>query len=461
MRRVAAKPKKRPLKPAKPGTPKVILERGTYRNYTRVEQILTKESAGGITLLIATVLALVLANSPLADFYFDMRDFEFGPDLPGFHLNMSVAHWSADGLLAIFFFLVGLELKYEFVAGDLKDPKRALVPMLAAAGGVTVPAIIYTVVNVFGPANSHHGWAIPAATDIAFAVAVLTLIGSKLPSALRTFLLTLAVVDDLIAIFIIAVFYASDTNLIYLLIALPFVIAFAVIANKGEHIFKRYYTAVYLIMVPIGIIVWALFYNSGIHATIAGVVLAFCVPVHPLSEYGKDHSLSQTLEHRFRPFSTAVAVPLFAFFSAGVSVGGISGLTQAWSSTVALGIIVGLAFGKIIGITGTTWTLTRFTQATLDPDVKWIDLVGMSAVAGIGFTVSLLVTELSFPAGSILTEDAKVGVLSASFLAAILGAILLVPRNRHYKKIAEREMLDTNQDSIPDVFSDDSSKVHT
>lgn len=449
----------RPLKPAKPGTPQHILERGTYREYSRVEKILTKESAGGIALLVATVFALALANSPLADLYFGIRDTHLGFDLPGIHLNLSVAHWAADGLLAIFFFLVGLELKYEFVAGDLRDPKRAMVPMLAAAGGVAVPAIIYTLVNLGGPADSHHGWAIPAATDIAFAVAVLTLVGSKLPAALRTFLLTLAVVDDLIAILIIAIFYAQDTNLLYLLIAVPFIVLFGVLAYKCEPLFMRSYLATWLILLPIGIIVWVLFYNSGIHATIAGVVLAFTVPVHSRSEYGKDYALAETLEHRFRPFSTGVAVPIFAFFSAGVAVGGLSGLTEAWGSTVALGVIAGLVCGKMLGITGTTWVVTHISKASLDPDIKWIDLIGMSAVAGIGFTVSLLVTELSFPAGSELLDYAKVGVLTASLLAAVLGAVLLQPRNRHYAKIAEREKVDANRDGTPDVFSDDSAKV--
>ncbi|MDO5644806.1 MAG: Na+/H+ antiporter NhaA [Dermabacter sp.] len=447
------------MPPAKPNTPRLILERGTYREYSRIERILTRETAGGVALVIATVLALVLANSPASDVYFGIRDTHIGFDLPWLHLNLSVAHWAADGLLAIFFFLVGLELKQEFVTGDLRDPKRAMVPMLAAAGGVAVPALIYTVVNLAGPADSHHGWAIPAATDIAFAVAVLALVGSKLPAALRTFLLTLAVVDDLIAILIIAIFYASDTNLLYLLAAVPFIVAFGLLAYKGEAVFKRFYSAAWILLLPLGIIVWVLFYNSGIHATIAGVVLAFCVPVRPRSAYGAHYSLAETLEHRFRPFSTGVAVPVFAFFSAGVAVGGVSGLTEAWTSTVALGVIAGLVLGKIVGITGTTWIVTRVTRASLDPDIKWVDLVGMSAVAGIGFTVSLLVAELSFPTGSDLLDYAKVGVLTASLLAAMVGAALLMPRNRHYARIAQKEQVDENFDGRPDVFADDSSKL--
>ena len=359
----------------------------------------------------------------------------------------------------MFFFLVGLELKHEFVRGDLRDPKLALVPMLAAAGGVAVPAIIYTLVNLGGPEASHHGWAIPAATDIAFAVAVLTLIGSKLPAALRTFLLTLAVVDDLIAILIIAIFYAEETKFVYLLAAIPGIAIYALVAYKAEWLFKKHYSAAWIILFPLAIITWILFYNSGVHATIAGVVLAFCVPVHARSAYGSQHSLAETLEHRLRPFSTGVAVPVFAFFSAGVAVGGLSGLLDAWTTTVALGVIVGLVCGKMLGITGTTFLVTKLTKANLDDEIKWIDLIGMSAIAGIGFTVSLLVAELSFDPSSPLVEDAKVGVLTASLLAAIVGSILLIPRNNHYKKIAELESRDENQDGIPDVFSDDTSRT--
>lgn len=439
--------------------PEFILERGTYREYSRIEKILTKEAAGGAILVLATIAALILANSAAADAYFGLADTYLGFEVGGFSLRMSVAHWASDGLLALFFFLVGLELKMELATGDLRDPKRALVPVAAAAGGVAVPALIYTAFNLSTGGDAMGGWAIPAATDIAFAVAVLALVGSRLPSALRTFLLTLAIVDDLIAITIIAVFYSSDINLLYLGLALIPLALFWLIATRAEHIFKKHYSAAWFILLPLGIVTWALFYNSGIHATIAGVALGFCVPVHPRSKYGEQFSLAETFEHRFRPISSGFAVPVFAFFSAGVAVGGINGLTNAWSSTVALGIIVGLVGGKILGIVGTTFLITRLRGAHLDPDIKWIDLTGMAALAGIGFTVSLLVAELSFDPTNAMNEYAKVGVLSASLLAAVLGAALLMPRNRYYRMIAEREQMDENHDGTPDVFSDDSSKV--
>ncbi|MCT1867456.1 Na+/H+ antiporter NhaA [Dermabacter sp. p3-SID358] len=435
-----------------------ILARGTYRELTRIEKILTTETTGGLILVGATVLALILANSPAADAYFSLRDMHVGFSTSWLDLDLSLAHWAADGLLAIFFFLVGLELKMELTKGDLRDPRRAFVPVAAAVGGVALPALLYFALNASNP-ETLGGWAIPAATDIAFAVAVLAIVGSKLPAALRTFLLTLAIVDDLIAITIIAVFYSSDLKLHYLAIALIPLALYWLVANKAEALFKKHYSAAWFVLLPLGLIVWALFYNSGIHATIAGVALAFMIPVNPLSKYGERYSLAETFEHRFRPLSSGVAVPIFAFFSAGVAVGGISGLTEAWTSTVALGIIVGLVAGKMLGIVGTTFLVTRLRGANLDPDIKWLDLLGVAALAGIGFTVSLLVAELSFDVSDPAHDWAKVGVLTASVLAAIVGAAILAPRNARYARIAEREKVDANRDGIPDVFSDDSARA--
>lgn len=435
-----------------------VLSRGTYREYTHVEKLFTSNRMAGVLLLAATVAALIFANSGAADAYFGLRDSHVGWDFGWLNLDLSVGHWAADGLLAIFFFMVGLELKRQFVLGDLRDPGRALVPIAAAFGGVAVPALLFVLINLGGADGELNGWAIPAATDIAFAVAVLAIVGRHLPAALRTFLLTLAVVDDLIAITIIAVFYSTDLKLHYLAIAVIPAAIYAVLANRFEHWFKKSYIPAWILLFPLGVITWALFYNSGIHATIAGVVLAFLVPVHAKSKYGPQYSLSETFEHRFNPISVIIAVPVFAFFSAGVNVGGWSGLVEAWSSTVTLGVVVGLVVGKIVGITGTTWLITRLRHANLDPDIKWIDLVGIAAVAGIGFTVSLLISELSFPGGGALQDDAKVGVLTASVLATVVGSCVLLPRNSRYKRIDEKEHVDANRDGIPDVFPDDSSK---
>lgn len=432
-----------------------ILSRGTYREYTRIEKVLTTNSMAGMLLIAATAVALILANSGAADAYFGLRDAHVGVDLPWLHLRLTVGHWAADGLLAVFFFLVGLELKREIVVGDLRDPGKALVPVAAAFGGVAVPALIFTLINISGTDGELAGWAIPAATDIAFAVAVLAIIGTHLPAALRTFLLTLAVVDDLIAIVIIAMFYSTDLRLQYLAMAIVPLALYWLFANKFEHWFKKHYTAAWLLLLPLGVLTWALFYNSGIHATIAGVALAFLVPVHAKSKYGSDYSLAETLEHRFSPLSTIVCVPVFAFFSAGVAVGGWSGLVESWSSTVTLGVVAGLVVGKIIGITGTTWLITRLKHAHLDPDVQWVDLLGVAAIAGIGFTVSLLISELSFPGTSPHQDEAKVGVLTASLLATLVGAAILAPRNSHYRRIEEKEHVDTDHDGVPDVFQPD------
>lgn len=444
-----------PRLPRDPERARTILARGTFREYTRVERIITAETTGGMILLLATLAALVLANSPASDAYSALRDAEIGWDLGSVHLKLSVGHWAADGLLAIFFFLAGLELKQEFVVGDLRDPGKALVPVVAAAGGVAVPALIFSLINLAGPEGALSGWAIPAATDIAFAVAVLALLARSLPSALRTFLLTLAIVDDLIAILIIAIFYSHDLRLGFLALALIPIAIFWLLANRAESLFKVSYSAAWFLLLPLAAITWVLFYNSGIHATIAGVVLAFMVPVRTRSRFGEQYSLAETFEHRFRPLSSGFAVPVFAFFSAGVTVGGISGLLSAWQTTVALGIIVGLVAGKIIGIVGSTFLITRLRRANLDEDIRWVDLTGVAAVAGIGFTVSLLVTELSFAVSDPMHDEAKIGVLTASVLAALVGAAILVPRNRRYAQIAEAERVDADADGVPDKFQQD------
>ncbi len=437
------------------------LSRGSYAETKRISEIMRKESVGGFILLAATILAMVLANSQAAHFYETIRDTKIGLEIPGFsHLMMNVHHWAADGLLTVFFFLTGLELKKEFVVGDLRNPGKAIVPVAAAFGGAMTPAIIYFAINSSSE-TAVHGWAIPTATDIAFAVAVLASVGTALPAALRTFLLTLAVVDDLIAIVIIALFYSNNVKAWYLIIALVPIFAYFWLTHKQERLFHQHKWAAWVILLPLGVLTWALFLESGIHATIAGVILGFCVPVRiteQTRQMGSKHSLSESLEHRLRPLSTAICVPIFAFFSAGVAVGGWDGLTAALSDPVAIGIMLGLIFGKTIGITGTTWLVTRFRGVSLDPDVKWIDVVGLAITAGIGFTVSMLVAELAFPAGSAHTEDAKIAIMLASVLAALAGSAILGARNKHYKAVALKESVDANHDGVPDVFSDDSHK---
>ncbi|MEW1963037.1 Na+/H+ antiporter NhaA [Microbacterium sp. NPDC077644] len=400
----------------------------------RIGEILRKETVGGILLVACAVVALIWANSPWAETYFAVRDFEVGYE--PWHLRLSIGAWAADGLLAIFFFLVGLELKREFVSGDLRRFSTAVVPIVAAVGGVAVPSLIYLAVTA-GSAEASRGWAIPTATDIAFAVAVLAVIGSHLPSALRIFLLTLAVVDDLIAIGIIAIFYTETVEVVPLLLALAVIAVYGTIAQLYRRFFRLRPTAAWFILLPIGLVAWALLHASGIHATIAGVLLGFTVPVlHRRADRGEDAGpgLAEEFEHRFRPLSAGFAVPVFAFFSAGVAVGGAAGFASAFSDPIVIGIIVALVVGKPLGITAATWIITRIRRIDLDPALRWIDIAGVGILAGIGFTVSLLVAELSFAAGSEAADHAKVAVLTASVVAAAVASVLLGARNRRYRR---------------------------
>ncbi|GAB3548440.1 Na+/H+ antiporter NhaA [Arthrobacter tumbae] len=431
-----------------------VLGRGTYSESLRIGAILRKETVGGILLVITAAAAIIWANSPAADSYFALRDFTFGYE--PWHLELSLGAWAADGLLAIFFFLVGLELKREFVAGDLRSPAKAIVPVAAAVGGVIVPALVYVAINLASP-DTLRGWAIPTATDIAFAVAVLAIVGSHLPAALRIFLLTLAVVDDLLAITIIAVFYSDDLSVTPLLLALIPLALYTVLAQKYRQFFHLKPAAAWFILLPIGFVVWALVHAGGIHATVAGVLLGFAVPVlHRKGTAGPDAGpgLAELFEHRVRPLSAGFAVPVFAFFSAGVTVGGWTGFVSAITDPVTLGIVLGLVAGKPIGIVGTTWLLTKLTRVNLDPALRWMDLVGVALLAGIGFTVSLLIADLSFTPDGSTNDHAKVGVLTASLLAALIASILLRARNRRYRAIEAEERVDADHDGIPDVYQE-------
>ncbi len=422
-----------------------------YAEVGRVTTLLRKEAVGGMLLVIAAVVALVWANSPLSESYFALRDFTVGYE--PWHLELSLGAWAADGLLAIFFFLVGLELKREVVSGSLRSFNTAIVPITAAAAGVAVPALIYVAV-VWSQPSLLAGWAIPAATDIAFAVAVLALVGSHLPGPLRIFLLTLAVVDDLIAIAIIAMFYTSDIQLVPLGVAIAIIVLYGFIAQRFRRAFVRHAFAPWIILLPIGFAAWAFLHASGIHATIAGVALAFTIPVRPSKRNSASGApdLAEIFEHRFRPLSSGFAVPVFAFFAAGVSVGGGEGLLRAVSDPVTIGVVAGLVIGKPVGILLGVRLLTLITKIRLDPALKWVDLVGVGLLAGIGFTVSLLIAELSFATEPQHNDDAKIAIMVASVIAATLASIVLATRNRRYKQIAVEESVDADGDDIPDIY---------
>ena len=426
-----------------PSNPRRLLGRGSWPEASRIAVILRRETVGGALLLIATVIALVWANTPIADAYESLRDTRVGP--AALHLDLTLGQWAADGLLAIFFFVAGLELKREFVAGDLRDPRRAAIPIAAAFGGVAVPALIYLAFNAGG--DGAQGWAIPTATDIAFALAVLAVISTHLPAGLRTFLLTLAVVDDLIAITIIALFYTSELSPVPLLLALIPLGLFALLVQKRV---RSWY-----LLIPLALATWALVHASGVHATVAGVLLGFMVPVLRSRKNGGPESgpgLAEHFEHRLRPLSSGFAVPVFAFFSAGVAFGGLQGLGDSLSDSVTIGIIVALVVGKAVGIFGATYLMARFSRAELDADLSWTDVFGLALLAGVGFTVSLLIGELAFGAGSPSDDHVKVGVLLGSLLAALLATVVLRRRNAVYRQICGEEERDDDHDGVPDVY---------
>ncbi|MDQ4504352.1 Na+/H+ antiporter NhaA [Sinomonas sp. ASV322] len=420
------------------------LARGSYPEYRRIAEILRRETVGGALLLAAAIAALVWANSPWSSGYFALRELRLGYE--PWHLDLTLGEWAGDGLLAIFFFVAGLELKRELVAGDLRRPATAIVPVVAACGGVAVPAILFTLVNLGAGGDALRGWAVPTATDIAFALAVLAVISTHLPAALRAFLLTLAVVDDLLAIVIIALFYSDGLNFAALGLALVPLAAFTWLVQRRVH--------AWYVLAPLAVATWALVHASGIHATVAGVLLGFAIPVLPRAGGGSDSGpgLAEEFEHRFRPLSAGVAVPVFAFFSAGVAVGGPGGLLNALADSVAVGIVVGLVLGKAIGVFGATWLVTKSRHADLDPDIAWIDVFGLSLLAGVGFTVSLLVAGLGFGAGSPHDEHATVAVLAGSLAAAALAAVVLRARNRHYRRVEKAESVDADGDGVPDAF---------
>ncbi|MFE9628983.1 Na+/H+ antiporter NhaA [Streptomyces sp. NPDC006527] len=398
---------------------------------------LRTETVGGLVLLAAAVVALVWANTPFSSAYTTIRDFHFG--IPALGLDLSVGHWTSDGLLTVFFLVAGIELKRELVVGSLRTPATAALPVIAAVCGMAVPAAFYAVTVAVG-GGSVDGWAVPMATDIAFALAVLAVISTHLPTALRAFLLTLAVVDDLGAILVIAVFFTSDLNYWALTGAFAGLAVFYVLQRLRVRAWWWY--------VPLGVTVWALMYNGGVHATVAGVAMGLML--RATRDEGEQESPGARTGHLLHPLSAGVCVPLFALFAAGVSVSG-DALGKVFTTPEPLGVIVGLVAGKILGIFAGTYLAARFTRAQLNPDLAWADVFGLATLAGIGFTVALLIGELAFP-GSAVGEHVKAAVLIASFTAAVLAALLLRRRNAVYRRLYEEEDLDQDADGIPDIY---------
>ncbi|MHB1064324.1 MAG: Na+/H+ antiporter NhaA [Georgenia sp.] len=399
---------------------------GPIRIFAAYRDKLQNETFAGMVLLAGAVVALIWANSPWRESYQVLAGYVVGPQ--ALRLDLPIASWASDGLLAVFFFVVGLELKTEFVTGALRDFKLALVPILAAVCGMIGPALVYTVTQVIAGSGIYDGWAIPVATDIAFAVAVLGIFGRGMPPAARTFLLTLAVVDDLLGITVIAIFYTEQIDIVFLVLSLAFIALFAVLVNRR--------VTSWWLLVPIAAVAWGFMHVSGVHATISGVLMGLSVPA--LAHAGGGEPLTHRFVGRLQPWSAGLVLPIFAFFAAGVSVVDSGGLGGMLADPVAIGVYLGLPLGKFLGIWGGVALMTKLSQLRLGDGLGLADIAPVSIVAGIGFTVSLLIATLSFDAADPHSAHARVAVLLGSLLAAVLGAIALRVRVRYRWRGAAR-----------------------
>ena len=380
---------------------------GGGRPRSLLREFLDSSASGGIVLMAAAALALVIANSPLAATYFDILHVYVG--------GLSVLHWINDGLMAVFFLLVGLEIKREVLDGQLSSWSRRILPGTAALGGMLVPALIYLAFNL-GEAGQPKGWAIPAATDIAFALGVLSLLGPRVPMSLRVFLTALAIIDDLGAVIIIALFYTGELNSMALVGAAS-VLAVLVALN-------RFGVTRLLPYLALGLVLWVLVLKSGVHATLAGVALALTIPLrHAPARPDDAHSPLHMLEHALHPWVTFLIVPVFGFANAGVSFAGMT--LDALAGPIPLGVALGLFLGKQIGVFAFSWAAIRAGWAELPRYASWRQLYGVSLLCGIGFTMSLFIGLLAFPDDASLQDATKLGVLLGSLLSAAAGALLL------------------------------------
>ena len=370
------------------------------------------EAASGLVLLIAAIFALIISNGSLADLYFHTLEKYLFIGVNDFGLKLSVHHWINDALMAIFFFFVTLEIKREFIQGELSNLKQAMLPIIAAVGGMIIPALFYVVIN-FGNSETMNGWAIPSATDIAFSLGILSLLGSRVPISLKVFLTALAIIDDLGAILIIAFFYSGDLSIVYLSLILISYILLLILNRFSIKIFTPY--------LIIGLFMWFFTYKSGIHATIAGVLLASTIP-HRLKE--RDFSLLVKLEHAISPYVAFMIMPLFAFANAGVSLTGLSLSTLL--NPVPLGILCGLFFGKQIGVLLFSFVSIKLKFAEMPNNSTWLSLYGVSILTGIGFTMSLFVGNLAFVENVQYMDGVKIGVLAGSLLSTLAGYFLLL-----------------------------------
>ena len=369
------------------------------------------EAASGILLLISAVVALYVSNSNFANFYFQSLDKYLFIGINSFGLKLSILHWINDALMAIFFFFVTLEIKREFLQGELSSLKQASLPIIGAVGGMLIPALIYIFINIKSP-DTLNGWAIPSATDIAFSIGILSLLGSRVPLSLKVFLTALAIIDDLGAIIIIAFFYTGDLSIYYLILIF--------ITFSCLYLLNRFNIKKFLPYLIIGLFLWYFTYKSGVHATIAGVLLACCIP-HRKKE--NDFSLLVKIEHLISPYVAYFIMPLFAFANAGVSLKGLS--FASLLNPVPLGILLGLFVGKQFGVFAFSYAAIKLGLAKMPNNSNWISFYGVGVLTGIGFTMSLFVGNLAFVENTQYMDGVKIGVLSGSLLSTIFGFFLL------------------------------------
>ena len=370
------------------------------------------EAASGLILLFAAIISLIISNSNFSDLYFSSLDKYLFIGINDFGLKLSILHWINDGLMAIFFFFVTLEIKREFIQGELSNIKQALLPIVAAVGGMLVPALFYVFVNL-GDSETLNGWAIPSATDIAFSLGVLSLLGKRVPLSLKVFLTALAIIDDLGAIVIIALFYSGDLSIKYLSLML---IAFILLLLINKFNIKKFLP--YLI---VGLFLWDFTHNSGIHATIAGVLLAMTIP-HRKKE--KDFSLLIKIEHAISPYVAFGIMPLFAFANAGVSLEGLS--FASLLDKVPLGIVLGLFLGKQLGVFIFSYVSIKLKIAQMPNNTSWYNFYGVGVLTSIGFTMSLFVGNLAFVENMQYMDGVKIGVLTGSLLSTLFGYFLIL-----------------------------------
>ncbi|MEZ0106366.1 NhaA family Na+:H+ antiporter [Catenulispora sp. EB89] len=420
--------------PERPAAPIRAFARLKRIERRHVAAVLRTETVGGALLIVFAIVGLLWANSPWRASYDTVKNTVIGPHL--WHLDLSLADWAADFLLAFFFLVAGIELKHELQAGELSNPRAAVLPVVSALCGMVVPISVYLLVSA-GHANAGEGWAVPTATDIAFALAVLAVVGQNLPSALRAFLLTLAVVDDLGAIIIIAIAYTAKIDTVALAIAAVLIVAF--------YLLQRMRIGSLWLNVPLGLGIWIAVHSSGIHATVAGVAIGLMLRGHT----GDDHadsgeqdegpqSPAEKVQWRLQPFSAGFCVPVFAIMSAGVYVGGKT-LGNLVSDRIPLAIAAGLFIGKAVGVFGGAYLTARFTRAELSDELRWRDIAAVSALTGVGFTVSLLIAELAFSDSPAVLNLAKGGVLLGSLVSALVAVVLLRRRDRFYDQLCTDE----------------------